>query len=118
MSIISDIEALRFRREPSYSKRVGSIVNALRDHTDIAKAQQKRIDELEALVNKSHDVLTEPELKPCPFCDSMDIKLMRDNNAARYTHRVICMNCGVSTQGTTYTNDEYNISCWNKRGGK
>jgi len=34
MSIISDIEALRFLREPDYSKRVAKIVNNCRDLND------------------------------------------------------------------------------------
>ena len=67
MSIISDIEALRFLREPDYSKRVAKIVNNCRDLNDelIQLRQQVKFAEAKALLQRANKLLDETYIAHC-----------------------------------------------------
>lgn len=52
MSVIKDIEALRYLREPSYTERVARIVTTLRDFNDELIANRQRIEQLQAEIEE------------------------------------------------------------------
>lgn len=54
----------------------------------------------------------EETLKPCPFCDNKNIKVLIDNKPKKLTYKVTC-SCGCS--GATYFNRKDTIKSWNSR---
>lgn len=49
------------------------------------------------------------KLKPCPFCGSEVIMLIRD----RFIHEVLCQKCGVKSR--VFPSKEQAIKWWNTR---
>ena len=58
----------------------------------------------------------QPEkLKPCPFCGSENVKMLRDSDMEYIEYQVFC--CGCGTTGGEYTLENEAIENWNSRAG-
>jgi Lar family restriction alleviation protein len=53
------------------------------------------------------------ELKPCPFCGGKAEQCRGGRYA--YQYYVMCVDCGSSSRGSAFKNDNFNATEWNKR---
>ena len=58
--------------------------------------------------------MTEPKLKPCPFCGSYVVRIAKDKlRDGGYIYDVRCMNCGCGSPFRC--TEEEVVEAWNRR---